>query len=260
MNYGYHGPSSAALQLLPADLDNRYPIYLYHRVVDGLDLTGKDVLEIGCGRGGGAAALFRYQRPRRLTGVDISYGAIELCRRLHRAEGLDFVQGDAEAVPFPAQSFDVIVNVESSFCYGSMERFLGEVRRLLRPGGHFLFADIRLTEEMPELRRALSGSGLELVREDDITANVAAALHLDSARRRSASRRALPWPAQQWFDVFLGIEGTRIPNGLEARRMVYICCKFRNPGAAAAEAPPDPGIPLAASLPADRSFRRHAGE
>jgi SAM-dependent methyltransferase len=233
MNYGYHDPSNALPSMSGLDLENRYAVQLYHRVVDGEDLNGQDVLEIGCGRGGGAAALSRYWTPRRVVGVDVSRKAIEFCRRVHRGDHLVFLRGDAEAVPCPAESFDVVVNVESSFCYGSMEGFLAEVRRLLRPGGYFLYADIRLGEEVAALKAALAQSGLELVRETDITANVAAALRLDAHRRRTASRGALPWPAQRWLDIFLGIAGTRIPEGLANGQMVYLCYKFRKPDPAA---------------------------
>ena len=265
MNYGYHDAASPAPTLRPADQDNRYPINLYLRVVDGLDVAGKDLLEIGCGRGGGAAAVSRYLRPRRMTGIDISHNAIAICRRIHDEPGLEFLQGDAEALPFPAESFDAVVNVESSFCYPSMEQFLAEVRRVLRPGGHFLYADIRLAAEMPELEAALAHCGLECLREADITDNVATALRLDSARRSAASRRVLPWPAQQWFDVFLGIEGTRIPNGLIARDMVYRCYKFRKSAAVRPIELPIADAPIATTEPVslvfrERSLRRHAGE
>jgi fatty-acid O-methyltransferase len=57
--------------------------------------------------------------------------------------GLDFVQGDAQNLHFPDQSFDAVINVEGSHIYPNFERFLGEVARVLRPGGHFLYADFR---------------------------------------------------------------------------------------------------------------------
>jgi SAM-dependent methyltransferase len=234
MNYGYHDPAVAVPPAAAMEVENRYAFQLYHRVVDGEELDGRDVIEIGCGRGGGAASLSRYWRPRRVVGVDVSRHAIEFCRRVHRAARLSFVHGDAEAMPCPAASFDVVVNVESSFCYRSMDHFLAEVHRVLRPGGLFLFADLRLREEVAELRRALAGCRLELLREADITANVAAALRLDAQRRRAASRGALPWPAQGWLDTFVGIAGTRIPEALASGHMVYLCYKLRKPDAAAA--------------------------
>jgi ubiquinone/menaquinone biosynthesis C-methylase UbiE len=56
---------------------------------------------------------------------------------------LDFVRGDAQNLHFPDQSFDAVINVEASHIYPNLERFLGEVARVLRPGGHFLYADFR---------------------------------------------------------------------------------------------------------------------
>ena len=49
------------------------------------------------------------------------------------------MQGDAQDLPFPDESFDAVINVEASHIYPNFERFLGEVARVLRPGGHFLY-------------------------------------------------------------------------------------------------------------------------
>ncbi|QDU31359.1 Phthiotriol/phenolphthiotriol dimycocerosates methyltransferase [Anatilimnocola aggregata] len=57
-------------------------------------------------------------------------------------EGLSFVVGDAENLPFEDDTFDAVVNVESSHCYRSDPAFLAQVRRVLRTGGHVLFADL----------------------------------------------------------------------------------------------------------------------
>jgi fatty-acid O-methyltransferase len=63
-------------------------------------------------------------------------GALRRWARRH-AEGsaVELVHGDAENLPFPQVSFDAVINVESAHCYGSIERFLAEVHRVLRPGG-----------------------------------------------------------------------------------------------------------------------------
>jgi ubiquinone/menaquinone biosynthesis C-methylase UbiE len=55
----------------------------------------------------------------------------------HNLPDLDFVQGDAQNMPFPDQSLDAVVNVEASHIYPDFERFVDEVARLLRPGGTF---------------------------------------------------------------------------------------------------------------------------
>ena len=57
MNYGYANldPSANGLALNEAERDNRYCIQLYHHVAAAVDLTAKDVVEVGSGRGGGAS-------------------------------------------------------------------------------------------------------------------------------------------------------------------------------------------------------------
>ena len=57
--------------------------------------------------------------------------------------------GDAESLPFGDEMFDAVVNVESSHCYGSTPAFLAQVKRVLRCGGHFLFADLLDRSEDP---------------------------------------------------------------------------------------------------------------
>src|SRR5260370_17158140 len=53
MNYGYANldPGANGLALNDAERDNRYCIQLYHHVAAAVDLTAKDVLEVGSGRG-----------------------------------------------------------------------------------------------------------------------------------------------------------------------------------------------------------------
>ena len=63
--------------------------------------------------------------------------------------GLDFVHGDAENLPFPDESFDAVINVEASHIYPHFDRFLSEVKRVLRPGGHFLHVDFRNRDNFP---------------------------------------------------------------------------------------------------------------
>src|ERR1700744_1324176 len=66
LNYGYATSDSGGttLELEAADEANRYPIQLYNRVASAVDLRGKDVLEVGSGRGGGAAFIQKYMHLR----------------------------------------------------------------------------------------------------------------------------------------------------------------------------------------------------
>jgi ubiquinone/menaquinone biosynthesis C-methylase UbiE len=211
MNYGWASldPAADRLALEVEDEPNRYCIQLYHRVASAVDLCGLDVLEIGCGRGGGASYCMRYLRPNSLTGLDLATKGIEFCKRHYAVPGLTFVQGNAQALEFGAGTFDVVINVESSHCYNSMARFLSEVRRVLKPGGYFLFADHRFKETAGKMRQRLKDSGLVVCEEENISANVVKALGVDNARKQALIQRKIPRVLRHFFNEFAGMEGTR---------------------------------------------------
>lgn len=240
MNYGYapaeHGPgpdgpqaparaplgSGPAPPLDPADEDDRLCIQLYAATLDGVELTGRDVLEVGSGRGGGAQYLARYHHPRSVTGLDFSRSAVHLAGRHRSGPGLRFVVGDAQATGLPDASVDVVVNVESSHCYASMDAFVAEVHRVLRPGGHFVWADLRGREDVDDARGQLTGSGLELVDEEDITDGVLRALRSDDERKAALVRAWIPWPFRRAIRPFAGLEGTRNVVGFSDGSLRYL--------------------------------------
>jgi ubiquinone/menaquinone biosynthesis C-methylase UbiE len=216
MNYGYHAAEPLVLQ--PRDEEHRYSIQLYHRVAGAIDLRGLDVLEVGSGRGGGAAFVMRYLHPRSVTAVDMAASAIDFCREYYRIPGLHFQVGDAEALPFPDDSFDALLNVESSICYQHPERFFAEVQRVLRPGGHFLYADIRSQEEVPAWEAQLAASGLDQLEQEDITRQVVEALDRDHERRSRLIHQFVPRPLRRTFREFAGVQGSEFFYGALARR------------------------------------------
>jgi ubiquinone/menaquinone biosynthesis C-methylase UbiE len=224
MNYGWAGldASWAPVPLDSADESDRYCIQLYDRVAGAVDLEGRDVLEVGCGRGGGAAWMHRALRPNSMTGMDFAARGIEYCTRRFGRPGLVFTRGDAEDMPFEDRSFDAIVNVESSHCYGSMDQFLGGVFRLLRPGGFFLYTDYHTRKQLERLRGQIRRSGLELVEEEDISANVIRALELDDARKKALIDNHVPSILRRFFNEFAGMEGTRSYNAsFRTGEMIY---------------------------------------
>ena len=231
MNYGYVELDDGAKPILlgAKDEPERYCVQLYHHVAEGVDLAGRDVLEVSCGRGGGASYVCRYLGPKSVTAIDISANAIAFCRRVHSVPGLRFLKGDAEKIPVSKKSFDAVINVEASFCYGNIDRFFSEVERVLRPGGYFLYADLRLAHEVDDLMQSLRRSDLVLLQARDITENVVRALEVDNDRRVGAADQAAPLPVRGLIRTFVGVEGTRMPRLLRSRRMQYFNFVLQKP-------------------------------
>lgn len=104
------------------------------------DLTGRDVLELGCGGGQWTAALAR--AGMRVCGVDFSERQLAHAReRCARGPGRQppLVQGDAERLPFASGSFDVVFCDHGATSFAEPQRAVAEASRVLRPGGLFAF-------------------------------------------------------------------------------------------------------------------------
>jgi SAM-dependent methyltransferase len=213
MNYGYTSfdPHHQPPELRPEDENFRYQIQMYHHIASSADWTGRDGLEVGSGRGGGAAFITRHFKPKSMTGVDLSDRAVAFCKRHHAAvQGLHFLQGDAEALRFPDESYDIIINVESSLYYPNVENFFQHVARLLKPNGYFLYADMRYLDEVENWRRQLRDTGLVVLSEEDITRNAKHALSMNQEFRNELVRKYVPGLLQKVFSRFGGADGGRL--------------------------------------------------
>jgi len=178
MNWGFYDfqnkNSHPPLEGLEADW--RYAIQLYYRALDGVSLKGKDVLEVGSGRGGGAAHLARAQSPNSYVGLDGTCSNTIFCRDTHHEPNLQFIHGDAENLALPDESFDVLINIESCQIYSYPERFLAEASRVLRPDGYLCIATVAQHSFFMELVEACEKMGFKLLALEDITGNVYTAL------------------------------------------------------------------------------------
>ncbi len=223
MNYGYL-PAEAAP---PDEVDAPF-IGLYRAALGSLPLQGARVLEVGSGRGGGAAWMARQPGIAAVTGVDLSPLTVARARRLNPGvAGLDFRRGDAEALPFPDASFDGVVNVESSHNYGSMPRFLAEVARVLRPGGWFAWADMRPASALPQLDRDFAASRLVIESEAELTDGVLRALdHMEATKRGSIARFR---PFAPMLNEFAAMDGSMIRRGLQRGGIRYLARRCRKP-------------------------------
>lgn len=172
VDWAYEEDPPMALPLEASDEPNRVHINLYHRTATQADLSGKRVLEVSCGHGGGASYLVRTLHPASYTGLDLNPNGIAFCRRTHHLPGLDFVHGNAEDLPFDDQSFDAVINVEASHLYPRFPRFLTEVVRVLSPGGHFLYTDVRARAQVDGWDAALAKLPMRMISKKIINEEV----------------------------------------------------------------------------------------
>jgi ubiquinone/menaquinone biosynthesis C-methylase UbiE len=222
MNYGY-APLNGEMQLTLENNEeiNRYSIQLYNSLASKINMEGLEVLEVGSGRGGGAAHIKKYLKPKKMIGLDIAQNAVDLANKRHAFDGLQYVQGSAEKLPFQDQSFDAVINVESCHAYGSVPKFLSEVKRVLRSDGKFLCTDIRSPEGMNILKAHLQESGMEILLEEDITNNVINAIELEEPLKQKRIEEHVPKWFQSMFSEFAGVKGSKIHEDLKSRTLIY---------------------------------------
>ncbi len=210
MNYGYVDTDENVepLDLKKEDEPERYCLNLYHQNVVENDIEGKELLEVGCGRGGGASYISRYFHPKSYIGLDLSKKAVKFCNANYEVPGLTFIRGSADDLPFEDSSFDDVINVESSRCYADMDGFLSEVHRVLKPNGHLLFSDMRTKEGNEILKERFKKAHLKIIKETNILPNVLKALQLDSERRKNLIIKKTPKFVHKSANEFSGLIGT----------------------------------------------------
>lgn len=157
-------------------------------------------------------------------GIDLSESNIKLARKLTVAEKNTFYCQSAEKINLPQQSFDGVVNLESSHCYADKKVFFENVYALLKPGGTFIYADIFLSVNIPKIKSYLIKLGFILEREQDITQGV-----IDSLNERPPKN--VPFHKKYIVPLFLGsFYGYKQSNNykkLEKGEKKYVSFIFR---------------------------------
>lgn len=121
------------------------------------------VLDLCCGLGGPA----RYQalsRRCRVTGLDYNEarvrGAADLTRRVNLGRRARFLRGDAQSLPFPADTFDAVLSQEALLHIPDKAKSLAECFRVLKPGGRIAFTDWIAGGALTEADRAMMWKGI----------------------------------------------------------------------------------------------------
>jgi len=173
------------------------------------DVTGKDVVELGCGTAYWSAWLARLgARP---VGVDVTDAQLANARKFMAEYGPEFplVQASAEDVPLPDESFDVAFSEYGASIWCDPYVWIPEAARLLRPGGELIFLVngtlAMLTDDRP--------NGEQLVRD-------------------YFGMHRFEWPGEDGINFYLGYgEWIRLfrANGLEVEDLIAIQAPAEGP-------------------------------
>jgi ubiquinone/menaquinone biosynthesis C-methylase UbiE len=107
-------------------------------------LVNKSVLEVGCGNGIQSLYIADTMSPFKITGIDLNPDNVAIAlQRKTGQKNVDFNIDDAQKLEtISDNSIDVLICIESAFHYPNKELFLKQVRRVLKPTGEFVIADI----------------------------------------------------------------------------------------------------------------------
>ena len=211
MNYGY-SKNNQKIVLEKEDEKNRYSIQLYEHTATGVNIKGKNILEVGCGRGGGLSYINRYLSPNEVTGIDLNKKAIRFCEKFYKEKNSTFLQANAQNLPFKDSSFEVVINVESSHRYPQVELFINEVYRVLKSGGTFLFTDFGQSKELKIIEEQMENAQFRFVKKENITSEVVEALTLSTPERKVLIDKITPVFFKKLAHQFVATEGSTTYN------------------------------------------------
>lgn len=114
-----------------------------------------------------------------------------------------------------------MINIEAAHCYPRFSRFLAEVARVLRPGGHFLYTDLCRCEDIAEWEAALADCPLRMASQEIINAPVLRGLETNSQRSLDLIGRRLPTFVHGIRREFAGAPGSALHHVLRTGEMTY---------------------------------------
>ncbi len=163
-----HDPNTLTEAVLQDyDQDHYGGISSTERLADDAEIEqSHHVLDV-CSGMGGPARYLAFHRGCRVTGLDLTESRIEGARNLTSLAGLDHLVdyhlGDAQAMPFEDDSFDVAISQEALLHVPDKAAMIAECARVLKPGGVLAFTDLSRAKPLEAEAMAKLGPALASV-------------------------------------------------------------------------------------------------
>lgn len=113
----------------------------------------QEILDVATGTGDFALQAYQTLRPRRLVGIDLSEGMMQVARHKTRQAGLDecicFCREDCEALSFADASFDAVTVAFGVRNFEHLDKGLAEMCRVLRPNGRLVILELSVPDRFP---------------------------------------------------------------------------------------------------------------
>jgi GT2 family glycosyltransferase/SAM-dependent methyltransferase/glycosyltransferase involved in cell wall biosynthesis len=124
---------------LTTDVQGQVEVEHLHRYFLAREFCrGLDVLDIASGEGYGSALLA--QTAQSVVGVEVDPRVVDHARQAYVLDNLRFEQGDARSIPLADHSVDCVISFETIEHFFDQEKFLAEVKRVLRPDGFLIIS------------------------------------------------------------------------------------------------------------------------
>ncbi|MGQ3209741.1 class I SAM-dependent methyltransferase [Shinella sp.] len=137
------------------------------RVLAGVDLKGRRVLDFGCGAGGITLHIARSQGPAEIVGYDVEQPVVERARTAAVTQGLSsiarFVSSPPGSLPFGDDEFDIVFSKDAMIHVPDKQALFAELFRVLKPGGVFAASDWLIGhdgEPSPDMKDYIAAEGL----------------------------------------------------------------------------------------------------
>ncbi|MCP9265559.1 hypothetical protein DINM_020888 [Dirofilaria immitis] len=218
MNLGYQRKDDENFPVLEklSETDNccKANITLYEKALNLCpkypNFNGLRLLEVGCGQGGGIEWILKAHSFAVVNGIDPI--------------------GSAEKLPFANNSFDIIINIESSHLYGNCGHFFLECSRVLCENGFLCWADLRYTHQLEATMIEAQKSSLNLITMEDITEQVLRGIESTTVRYDAMLQNAPYFIRlfQNSIRTTYCAPGTKSYERLLKHEKTYVCACWQN--------------------------------